>query len=181
LNLDLSRIGRFRLVFGYLIGLLCLVFAGDELLLPGIAVALAGILLRMWAAGHIQKNSQLATDGPYSLTRNPLYLGSFILGCGVTTAIKAWWLLAAWVIGFAVFYWPTIRREEDGLLRRFGDEYRAYRERVPLFLPWRFGLRGGGFSLSNVVRNREHRYAIGAVAFLILLAAARELRAFLSL
>src|SRR5437588_11900332 len=65
-------------------------------LAAGGAVALAGLALRAWASGHIRKNARLAVSGPYAYTRNPLYLGSFILGLGFTIAASSsLWLLVA--------------------------------------------------------------------------------------
>jgi len=52
----------------------------------GGVIGLAGLLLRMWASGYLRKNDQLATAGPYAHTRNPLYLGSFLIGLGFTVA-----------------------------------------------------------------------------------------------
>jgi hypothetical protein len=174
------RLGRFRLAYGYAIGLLCLLFDNRELFLPGIAVALAGLGFRMWAAGCIEKNKRLVTTGPYALCRNPLYLGSFILGLGTTLAVARWWLVAIYIIGFAAFYWPAILNEEQYLFRRFGDEFLAYKRRVPSFMPWRFRLERSGFSLSNLVRNKELRYSAGAIIFLCLLEVTEEVRAILS-
>jgi len=179
LKLDLHRIGRFRLLFGYLIGLLCLVHDKHELFMPGVGIALLGIAVRIWAAGHLQKNVRLATGGPYAFTRNPLYLGSFVLGAGVVASVRAWWLLPVYLAGFAVFYWPTVHREERQLLERFGDEYRAYRDRVPALLPWKFRPGEDRFSFARVIRNREHLYALGCVVFLLALEATEELRALL--
>ena len=174
------RVGRYRLAFGYAIGILCLALARQELFLPGIAIALSGIAFRLWAAGCIEKNRRLVVDGPYALCRNPLYLGSFVMGIGAVLAVRVWWLLAVYIIGFAAFYWPTVRKEEQALLDRFGDEYRAYRRRVPSLVPWKLRLGSSGFSISNVMRNHEHRYALLSVIFLALLEAAEELRDFLA-
>ena len=174
------HVGKFRLAFGYAIGILCLALARQELFLPGIAIALSGIALRFWAAGYIEKNRRLIVDGPYALCRNPLYLGSFIMGIGAVLAIRIWWLLAVYIIGFAAFYWPTVHKEEQTLLDRFGDEYRAYRGQVPSFIPRKSRPGSSGFSISNVMRNREHRYALLSVIFLALLEAAEELRDFLA-
>src|SRR5258705_13759457 len=59
-------------------------------LLVGASVSLLGLSIRAWAAGHIRKNQELATSGPYAYTRNPLYLGSFLLGLGFTIASGRW-------------------------------------------------------------------------------------------
>ncbi|HUV03520.1 MAG TPA: isoprenylcysteine carboxylmethyltransferase family protein [Armatimonadota bacterium] len=172
------RIGKYRLAFGYFIGVVCLALAREELFLPGVAIAFSGIAFRLWSAGCIDKNRCLAMGGPYALCRNPLYLGSFIMGIGAVLAVRVWWLLVVYVIGFAVFYWPTILREERALAAKFGDEYSAYRGQVPSFVPRKVRLEDNGFSISNVLRNREHLYALASLAFLVLLEAAEELRSF---
>src|SRR5258706_16263477 len=46
----------------------------------------ARLALRAWATGHLRKNDALAVTGPYAYTRNPLYLGSFLIGVGFTIA-----------------------------------------------------------------------------------------------
>lgn len=180
LRARIQRLARHRLAFGYVFAAICVAIVNRDLFLPGIAVALAGVGIRIWAAGCLQKNHQLATTGPYSLCRNPLYLGSVILGTGAIMAVQAWWLLPIYYIGFALFYWPTIQKEEQHLLERFGDDFTAYKERVPVFLPLRLRAVTTGFSLANVMRNREHRHALVWIAFLLLLETVEEIRDLLS-
>ena len=81
-----TPIQRFRVPLGFLFAAIFLIFAKPELLtlFMGGAIAVVGLLVRAWAAGHIRKNQTLAVSGPYAHTRNPLYLGSFILGVGFT-------------------------------------------------------------------------------------------------
>src|ERR1700733_3935465 len=65
------------------------------LFLLGLFVALAGETIRFWAAGHIRKGRELAQQGPYAMTRNPLYLGSFVMSCGfavICTSPRYHWL-----------------------------------------------------------------------------------------
>ena len=62
-------------------------------LLVGAIVAAPGLALRAWASGHLRKNESLAIGGPYAYTRNPLYLGSFLLGLGFTIAAGRWFLV----------------------------------------------------------------------------------------
>ena len=102
----------------------------------GAVVASGGLLLRMWASAWLIKNKELITQGPYSLTRNPLYLGSGLitLGHGLMSAVPVAPVLfpALWL----ALYWPTMRQEEDYLAMLYGIEYEAYRQRVPLLVPW---------------------------------------------
>ena len=150
-------------------------------LAAGAALALLGLAIRASAAGFIHKEQVLTTTGPYARTRNPLYLGSFLLGCGVTLAGGQWIFVAAFVVFFAFVYQRTIRNEAEHLENLFGDAYRRYAEAVPLFLPrltaWRGPDGGGGgaaaraagespagFSVDRWRRNREYEALLGAVA-----------------
>lgn len=171
------RIGRYRLIFGYLIAVACLIFVRQDLFVPGVLLALVGIAVRLWSAGCIEKNTRLAVNGPYALSRNPLYLGSFLLGIGTVVSVRAWWLVGVYCIGFIFFYWPTIKKEEEMLSAKFGEEYRSYQTRVPVFFPKSLKANCRGFSLSNIKRNREHRYALLQIAFLVILEVVGRLNA----
>ena len=103
----------------------------------GFALIVICILGRTWSTLFIggRKNSALTTDGPYSVSRNPLYLFSIIGAPGVGAQFGS--LTVALVCGFfawVVFLW-TVWREEAALLATFGDNYRQYMARVPRFLP----------------------------------------------
>ena len=65
-------------------------------MLVGGAIVIPGLLVRALASGHVQKNEQLATTGPYAYTRNPLYLGSLILALGFAFAARSWWMPGFW-------------------------------------------------------------------------------------
>jgi protein-S-isoprenylcysteine O-methyltransferase Ste14 len=136
----------------------------------GGAVALFGLMVRAWAAGHIRKNAALATSGPYAFTRNPLYLGSFILGLGFTIAAGRPWLLGAiFAALFLGIYLPVMRVEATTLAELFGEEYRRYAEAVPLFVPRVAPYRNGPardtkFDAGLYLRYREYRAALGLLA-----------------
>lgn len=139
----------------------------------GGVIALAGALVRVWAAGHIEKGRALTQGGPYARTRNPLYLGSFLMAVGVLIAGQGYWLLIVFGIFFVLFYYPTMRAEEKELLEGHGDQFLIYARDVPLFFPSfrREERDSSAFLWSRVVRNREHRTLLGlllAEAFLIL-------------
>lgn len=109
-----------------------------HLLTPlGILLAAVGALGRLWCSSYIagNKNSRLMTNGPYSLTRNPLYLFTFIGGMGIaitTETLLIPLLFAAW---FAWYYRDVIAGEERQLLASFGAPYRDYLAHVPRFWP----------------------------------------------
>jgi len=77
-------------------------------------------LIRALASGHVRKNEALATSGPYAYTRNPLYLGSLLIGIGFAVAARSWWVGVALVVMFFAIYLPVIRDEESFLLPDFG-------------------------------------------------------------
>jgi len=150
-----------RVPVGTLLGVLFLLLMhpSRRSLWLGGAVALIGAMMRLWAAGHIDKGRALARGGPYSLTRNPLYLGSFIMALGILVAGQGYWLLLPFGLFFFVFYYPVMKREEQELLQGYGPDFVEYAGRVPLFLP-RFRAVDSNtstFLWSRVVKNREHR------------------------
>lgn len=177
-----SRRVRLRAVWLLLLPFLALARPTSALLVAGGLLTAAGASLRAWSAGHIAKDRRLATSGPYAHTRNPLYLGSLLIGVGVTVAGGRWIFVALFLAFFLVVYLRTMGAEERILEREFGDAYRRYRERVPRLVP-RLTPYGGpeereggasgsgdddrsapGFSLERYRRNREWEAALGIAA-----------------
>ena len=159
---------RWRVPLGFLCAALFLLLARPRplTLLVGGTVALCGLLLRAWASGHIRKNDRLAMSGPYAHTRNPLYLGSFIMGLGFTLAAGAWWWLlgALFMALFLGIYLPVMRVEAQTLAGLFGAEFENYARHVPLFLPRLMPYRadaGVKFDPALYLRYREYRAALG--------------------
>jgi protein-S-isoprenylcysteine O-methyltransferase Ste14 len=140
----------------------------------GLAVCAVGLLIRGWAAGHIRKEKALAVSGPYRYTRNPLYLGNFLLGASIAAGANSLWAAGLFILYFSVFYPPVILEELRRMKRLFPDEYESYRKQVPLFLPsFRRRAAGAGskFSWDLYRRNREVRALTGSlVAWAILIA-----------
>ena len=134
-------------------------------------IAFSGAVLRLWAAGHIEKGRVLTQGGPYALTRNPLYLGSFVMALGIIIAGQGYWLLLAFGLFFALFYFPVMRAEEQELLHGYGDKFIEYSQRVPLFFPAfrKTNHASSRFLWSRVIRNREHRTLSGLVLAEVLL------------
>jgi len=142
-------------------------------LMIGGLVALPGLALRAWATGHLRKNDALATTGPYAYTRNPLYLGSFVIGLGFTIAAGRLILGLVFAVLFLGIYVPVMRVEAKTLDELFGKDYQEYAADVPLFLPrvtaYRVGRAAAKFDPALYRRYREHRAAIGlAIAWLLL-------------
>lgn len=145
----------------------------------GGAVILAGLIVRGWAAGVLEKDRALAVSGPYAFTRNPLYLGSFVIGMGAVVAGGRIWIVGVGFLAFFILaYRGTVARETGRLEERFGEGYRRYRDAVPAFLPRLTPYRPEAgiaaaptrFSLARYVHNREWEAALGGVAAMALLA-----------
>ena len=166
---------RIRVPLGFLFAIIFLIFAKPAwiTLLVGAIISVIGILIRAWSSGHIRKNQNLAVSGPYSYTRNPLYLGSFLLGVGFTVASGVWWLALIFVALFLGIYLPVMRVEAEDLTAMFGADFEEYKENVPLFFPrftaWKKSVEKFDFQL--YLRYREYRAALGMFAALGVLAA----------
>lgn len=172
---DKRFLQRIRVPLGFLFAVLFVVFSRPTLwtLAIGGAVGVIGLAIRAWASGHIDKASTLAISGPYAYTRNPLYLGSMILGLGFTIASGVWWLALLFIALFLGIYLPVMRVEVDDMRRIFGVDFDDYENNVPLFLPrlteWKKRLRK--FDSSLYFRYREYRAAVGFAVAITLLAA----------
>jgi protein-S-isoprenylcysteine O-methyltransferase Ste14 len=158
------RLSRLRVPLGYAAFALVLVLARPrrESVAAGIALAVLGEGLRIWASGHIEKTQRLATGGPYAHTRNPLYVGSALLALGVAVASASPFVVLAVAAYFAVLYPAVIREESAFLAARFPEEYAAWARDVPAFLPRLrpAGPRATRFDWHRVRVNREWRTAI---------------------
>ena len=132
----------------------------------GAVLVVPGLLVRALASGHVRKNEALATSGPYAYTRNPLYLGSLLIGVGFAVAARSWWVGVALVAMFLAIYVPVIRGEEAFLRGKF-PEFEEYARRVPRMVP-RFtaapGDGGGEFSFELYLKHREWNALLGALA-----------------
>jgi len=108
----------------------------------GLAVALVGTAVRLYASGFIVKNEQLATDGPYRFVRHPLYTGNILLVVGFAIAGSTWWALPLALFFFWFYYPPAIEYEDRKLHRLFGASWEAWAARTPALVP-RFGVAAG--------------------------------------
>ena len=169
-----DSIVRWRVPAGWLLGLLALWLAKPTrgYLLAGIIIAAIGEVLRLWASGHLEKDRRLAMEGPYAWTRNPLYLGSLLVGLGFTLATGRLFLLFVLVALFAAVYFPVMKREAARLEAAFPRDYSLYASRVPLLVPRvprEDGQRGAGFSWNQVWVNREPVTVLGLVLVVAIL------------
>lgn len=174
--------GSWRIAAAWLLAVPFLLLARPTtpLLAVSTVLSVVGLIIRGWAAGSIDKGASLAVGGPYAYTRNPLYLGSFVIGMGLSAAGGRWAWPVLFAFVFVAVYVPTLRREASELTERFGDRYRDYRAEVPAYgvrlTPYRStddGSQGGGrlsFSWQRYVRYREWEAALGVASMLVVLA-----------
>ncbi len=161
---------RLRVPLGFLLAAAYLWFARPSWvwIAAGSAFIAAGLAVRAAASGHIRKNRELSTTGPYAYTRNPLYLGSVLIAIGF--AVAAWnpWIAVAAVAMFIAIYLPVVRAEEQYLRSAFAG-YDLYASRVPRFFPrltpYRSegGAASSGYSHELYLKHREYNAALGSV------------------
>lgn len=168
-----SRIARrIRVPLGFVLAVLYFWLARPtwRFIALGAILIVPGLLLRALASGHVRKNEALATSGPYAYTRNPLYLGSLLMGIGFAVAARSWWVGVALVVMFFAIYLPVIGDEESFLRQRF-PEFDEYARRVPRMFP-RILQRAdtpepsAGFSFDLYRKHREYNALLGALAML---------------
>jgi protein-S-isoprenylcysteine O-methyltransferase Ste14 len=162
---DWPRIARrIRVPLGFALAVLYFWLAHPTWRFIGLGAVLIvpGLLIRALASGHVRKNEALATSGPYAYTRNPLYLGSLLIGVGFAIAARSWWIGVAIVVMFFAIYLPVIRDEEAFLRAKF-PEFEEYARHVPRMLPRVTPLASGGeFSFQLYLQHREYNAVLGA-------------------
>lgn len=160
---------RIRVPLGFVFAVIYLWLAKPQpvAIVTGSLVVVAGLLVRAIASGQVKKNEELAVDGLYSYTRNPLYLGSILIAIGFALAARSLWI---WVLLFALFvfiYVPVISGEEAFLRSKFSD-FEVYARSVPRLLPrWSGQSLTANFSRELYLKHREYNALIGAVLMML--------------
>lgn len=113
----------------------------------GFGIAALSGCLKIWTFHSLGKNltdtvvtrekHSLITHGPYRYVRHPFYTSFALDVAGISCLTDSWFLLLLGAIAFGMIVVRT-RREEENLLRRFGEPYREYRDSVAAFVPYRF-------------------------------------------
>ncbi len=168
-----SRVARrIRVPLGFIFTIVYLWLARPTRtsIIAGALVLVPGLVLRGLASGHVQKDKQLTTSGPYAYTRNPLYLGSLMLAVGFAIAARSWWIVAVMLLMFALIYVPVIAGEERYLRRTFPG-YDDYARHVPRLWPRLspYGRQQSAYSSVRYWKHREYEASIGCVVVLAVL------------
>jgi protein-S-isoprenylcysteine O-methyltransferase Ste14 len=122
-----------------------------------IAVVL-GVLVRLWASGHVKKDKVLTTTGPYGYVRHPLYVGNHLITFGFCMASGLWWSFLVWGLIAFLFYPGTIAHEDEVLHKLFGRDWERWsavtQALIPRLSPYQPGKRGE-WSLAQSQHNGE--------------------------
>ncbi len=148
-------------------------FAKPEWLLAGFIVSMLGEFIQLWCFASLDKNMTLTIRGPYTMVRNPMYLGRFFIPLGFLMLLGQWWLLVA----YAVIYWlymdARVQREEAHLKPIFGAPYEDYCAKVRRFVPgWPLaGKQVGYWNWALFSHNNAGRNLVGTLIAWALVAA----------
>ncbi len=160
-------VARLRVLFGFVMAAAFLWFSAPDgvSLAVGLPVSFAGLALRAWAAGHLEKDRELAHSGPYAHLRNPLYLGTLTVAMGLAIASRRWELALLFAAVFGLVYLPAVELEEQHLRTLFPG-FGEYARRVPRLVPRLEGGKGAGkpFKWPLYRFNREYEALVGWIA-----------------
>ena len=156
---------RYRVFLGFILAAMTLWLAAPtrESLMLGGAIMIAGEMVRIWAAGHLEKSKEVTRSGPYRFTRHPLYLGSSLIGVGFAIAASHYVVTVIVVAYLLLTLTAAMRSEEAHLREKFGDEYDAYAEKRAAPMP-------RSFSWHRAMANREYQAIAGLATALLILA-----------
>lgn len=160
-----------------LIGILCLLavlwLASPDArsIVGGFFLMMVGMFFRGWSSGYIDKDRELATQGPYSLTRNPLYFGNLLIGGGIAVASNDWTAVTICAVYYFSFFTFLIFIERKRLKARFGPRYDEWARQANLFFPRIKRIDKFNFDIALYMKNREYRvlfYSLFVIVVLIL-------------
>jgi len=165
-----DRVARLRVTTGFVLVAAFAWFSHPDFysLAWGLPLSALGLLLRGWAAGHLEKDSRLATSGPYAHVRNPLYLGTLLVAAGLVVASRRWLLALLFTAVFLLVYLPAIELEEQHLAELFPD-FALYASHVPALWPTWSVPGKNRFQWRLYIHNREYQALAGFLAGVALL------------
>ena len=112
-------------------------FMDPRWLLAGFVVSMAGEFIQLWCFASLNKDTDLACNGPYTVVRNPMYLGRFFILLGMVMLPGNGWIILGYVVIYYFYMVNRVKREEERLRLALGAPYVDYCEKVNAFLPTR--------------------------------------------
>jgi protein-S-isoprenylcysteine O-methyltransferase Ste14 len=158
-------VARLRVTLGFLCGIAVFLLAAPtpRSIAIGVGIAAIGQLIRVWAAGHLNKAREVTTSGPYRWVAHPLYVGSTVMGIGLAVASASYLVAAFVVLYLTVTLTAAITSEQAYLRQKFGDGYDRYMKGQPRASSSR------RFSVRQAIANREYRAVAGFLLAVLLL------------
>jgi protein-S-isoprenylcysteine O-methyltransferase Ste14 len=168
-----SFLVKMRLPLFILLLVLVAPFAQREWLLAGFVVSMIGEFIQLWCFASLDKNMTLTIRGPYTMVRNPMYLGRFFIPFGFLMLLGQWWLLAAYTVVYWLYMDARVQREEAHLRPIFGAPYEDYCAKVRRFVPgWPLaGKQVGYWNWALFSHNNAGRNLVGTLVAWALVAA----------
>lgn len=187
--MSLLRKPRFFWIYPLAAWLFATASISEPSLRLGVAIALLGEAVRLWANGYVghvkvnwtdkaePKKGTLITAGPYAYVRNPLYVGTFLVGLGFCVVVRNVWWVAGGIVLFVMLYRRKAIREAELIQGEWGDVYAAYQRAVPAWFPSlrRYPDRQGRWSWKGIAASKEPKTLIWVIVGLIALYFREEL------
>jgi|CXWL01.1.fsa_nt_gi protein-S-isoprenylcysteine O-methyltransferase Ste14 len=169
-------LSRWRVNLGTVLTVVAMAVAhpGHPEILRAMPVVLLGVAIRVWARGHLDRRTRLTQTGPYALVRHPLYVGSFLIGLGISAMLGRWFAPLVFTVTYLVMYLPKAIREDRYLHGRYGVEYERYVAQVGAVFP-RLGTAPFvprvpfRFEWQRVMGHREWKTWLGVTAVVVAL------------
>ena len=162
-----------RVPIGFLAGILFIWRAEPSLIsfAIGTMFIFLGELIRFVSSGTLKKYEGVTRNGIYAYTRNPLYIGSFLLGTGACIMSNDVLFSAVFFSFFFNLYGRVILREEKYLIGRCGDDYLRYLEEVPKIFPHKLNFKFifSETSPARAFKNQEGKTLLGIALVLIIM------------
>ena len=160
-----------RIFLGIVFIILVLIYGTIEVFFLALAVSLLGELIQIWSSGSLEKNKVLTFRGPYSLIRNPMYLGRFLVILGAIILLNNIYIILVYTVIYYFYMINRVKREERHLKGIFGEPYLEYCSNVNRFIPnLRIYEKGDlpFFRFRILFQNNEHLNFLALISFYII-------------
>jgi protein-S-isoprenylcysteine O-methyltransferase Ste14 len=126
---------RSRVLLGIGVVVVLLRYSSPHWMLAGFLVSMLGEAIQLWCFASLDKGRTLACNGPYTMVRNPMYLGRYFIILGPLMLLDNAWLLVAYTVVYWFYMVNRVKREEEYLVGALGAPYQQYLRTVNRFLP----------------------------------------------